>query len=240
MPGLVMLLVLASRWGYAEDQDKGISAQPRPGISHTAEPALRTPPWWPAVRSAKAGIPVAAVLPAPDRSKLLAEDAMRMSGDEKGLMRIGILRDLPEPLEFSGGALPWIPLDDGTLWSAVAVVSLDALGMRLGFSTLSVPAGLKVWVIDASSGDGMECVPPEVFMEPLWWGPSCSGQEVWLAFHAPANVAQNAVSGTLVKVAHIYRDPVAEAKVAGSCNIDAACAPEPWASMLGYCSALVR
>ena len=232
---MLMLLIigmLMGRWSYSVDRDRPMAAEARPGTPVAALPALRTPPWWPAVRGAKTDVPVAAVLQAPDRSVLRAEDTKRESEGEKGVLRIGILRDLPEPFGFSGSALPWKTLDDGSFWAAVSVVSLEALGMRFGLSALTVPAGMTVWVVDAASGFGMACEPPEAFVEPIWWGPSCSGHEVWLAFHAAPDADKDALSGTLVKVAHIYRDPVAEAKAAGSCNIDASCALEPWASML--------
>lgn len=147
-------------------------------------------------------------------------------------MRIGILRDLSEPFVFSGKTLQWQDLDNGLSWAAVSIVSEGALGMRLGFTVLEIPPGMTAWMVDAATGLGMPIVPPAVFAEPLWWGPSCPGQEVWLAFEAAPGSEKESLSGTLTRVAHIYRDPVAEAKAAGACNIDASCAPEPWASMI--------
>ena len=111
------------------------------------------------------------------------------------------------------------------------------MAVRLGTQNWINPAPFAAaaeMVVDAgrATGAGIACVPPEAFPEPLWWGPSCAGQEIWLVFHARPGANKAALSGSLVKIAHIYRDPVAEAKAAGSCNIDASCASEPWASML--------
>ena len=161
-----------------------LSAAARPGKAERASSPLQVPRWWNTVRRSKAPAPLVAVLPAPDLRAIRAEDAIRESGEEKGTMRIGILRDLSEPFVFSGKTLQWQDLDNGLSWAAVSIVSEGALGMRLGFTVLEIPPGMTAWMVDAATGLGMPIVPPAVFAEPLWWGPSCPGQEVWLAFEA--------------------------------------------------------
>ncbi|MBP9003065.1 MAG: trypsin-like peptidase domain-containing protein [Candidatus Hydrogenedentes bacterium] len=237
-PGRAILVVfiailLGGGLAWPAEMLKKVSAEARlGGVATGAEPALRALPWWSSLRSAKSDVPVVVALGAPDRSVLRAEDAKRESSEEKGTLRIGILRDLPAPFEFSGETLSWTLLADGSFVAAFSVISGEALGMRFGFTSLVMPTGVTAWIVDSSTGAGIACVPPEAFPEPLWWGPSCAGQEIWLVFHARPGANKAALSGSLVKIAHIYRDPVAEAKAAGSCNIDASCASEPWASML--------
>jgi len=190
------------------------------------------PPAKPArpVPSRRLGIDLQAVpqvgLAAPDRQALIAEDEAR-KGLQKAL-RFGVGRSLT--LRAADGH--WYDLRGGArLWVA-EVSSAEALGLRVHFSRMRLPAGAELAVYSPPG--------PETRMvtatygaagtrRPEFWTRTFPGDRVRIEYLVPAGVAGQEIPFTVDRLQHVYRNPVAEPQAvtkAASCNNDVSCHPE--------------
>jgi lysyl endopeptidase len=191
-------------------------------------------------------------LKALDVDALLREDAItERSGRVKGL-RYGVGRDVQVSAldgnwyDAAGGARLWVG----------EIVSTDALGVRVHFKDVRLPAGAQLAVYaplrnDPSSGvvkSGFSRFDPDRYVEfyeasaavakrGSFWTGSMMGDRVRIEYLAPAGAAASAELPFAVDdLQHLYLDPVdriakslAGAKAAaGPCHNDVTCYPE-WA-----------
>ncbi len=216
----------AVRLGLAGAEEASVAKQEAPmkpgkaGVSTEKRPVARL------TREEMNRVPRIA-LAAPDMKRVAAEDAASEALEKP--MRIGVFRDLPQPLEHVPGQKN--ALVSGTVW-ATSITSPGALGERIAFDEISLPPGAEVILYDAAH--------PEVAVGPLdvggvrewpFWAPACSGETVMVECRFPVDVSAQPFSVRISKVAHIYRDPLKQAgekAFAGPCNLDVSCRPE-WA-----------
>ena len=242
--GLATLLGPAAGWaGPAETF--GIPGPSQPSL----KPARLTP-------SEAAGLDLGRVpevrLQALDADALLREDAaVQRQGRAKGL-RYGVGRDL---LLAAGDGHRYDLAGDGRLWVG-EIVSTGALGLRLHFRDVRLPAGaeLAIYSVDASdpaSGvfrNGDPRFDPDRNVEfhdgaPArrgdFWTGTFFDERVRVEFLMPVAPAGAAASGelpfTVDRLQHLYLDPVAElakrsGQAVGSCENDVTCHPE-WADV---------
>lgn len=167
-----------------------------------------------------------------DLEGLLREDAAaeRQSGPITKKMRIGVLREL----EVDAQQGDWFETAGGALW-ALDVVSAGALGLRLHFTEVALPAGAEL-AIYAPRGDGgadgevlryrgssarADFVTPAVFSE-----------RARIEYRRPPGNGDQALPFRLANLRHVYRDPISGLskagleKAAGSCHNDVSCFPE--------------
>ncbi|MBM3288634.1 MAG: hypothetical protein FJY92_00640 [Candidatus Hydrogenedentes bacterium] len=168
-----------------------------------------------------------AVLPEIDWAQVDREDAERVEMG-KGPTRIGVLVDLTDPAVVHGDDVSvgeWTPVDGGSLWS-FAMLSPDALGMRVHFSEIALPLGARVVVYNAY--DANEAYGP-------YFGPAPGEGDLWSATvftesvvvecFVPASADRGAVRLTIDRVTHNYVpfDKLSMAKGAGACELDVTC-----------------
>lgn len=170
------------------------------------------------------------VLAAPDRQALLAEDEAQQ-GLRKAL-RFGVGRSLT--LGAADGH--WYDLRGGArLWVA-EVSSAEALGLRLHFSRVRLPARAELAVYSPSGSEARRVIATygATGQRREFWTRTFPGDRVRIEYLVPAGVESQAGQGvpfTVDRLQHVYRDPVAEtsqavAKAAGRCNNDVSCHPE--------------
>jgi hypothetical protein len=200
--------------------------------------------------SERLGIAVAAVpflrLEALDREALLREDlAAKASGEAsaKG-MRYGIGR----ALRLTAPDGHWYDLADGSRLWVGEIVAAEALGVRLHFRDVHLPAGAELAASASSEGEAGAFrsgssrfdaeTRPQFFFPGApadFWTGSFSGDQVRVEYLAPAG-SGSGLPFSLDALQHLYRDPVAElakgliAKAAGPCHNDVSCYPE-WADV---------
>ena len=167
------------------------------------------------------------VLPTPDMKRVYQEDAQAEVGEKA--MRIGVFQDLPEPIDAAVSGTK--SLAGGSVW-ATAITSTGALGQRIAFERLSLPAGAEIILYDAANPENA-IGPLDIAAVREWpyWAPACPGETVVIECRFPANMPAMPLALRVSKTAHIYRDPLsksAEKMFAGTCNKDASCRPE-WA-----------
>lgn len=167
------------------------------------------------------------VLAAPDRQALLAEDETR-----KGLLkalRFGVGRSLA--LGAADGH--WYDLRGGArLWVA-EVSSAEALGLRVHFSRVRLPAGAELAVYAPSGPETRRVTATYGAAGPRrgdFWTRTFPGDRVRIEYLAPRGVAGRDIPFMVDGLQHVYRNPAAEIsqaeKAAGRCNNDVSCHPE--------------
>ena len=169
-----------------------------------------------------------------DHDALLREDTLREVGSLQKVMRFSLGR--PVALSARDGA--WTDLPDGSrLWVA-DVVSPGALGMRLRFSDLRLPAGAELAVWGEEPDVTAAGAPAKAAAAEFHFGGSASRPELWTRTfageraHVEYLVPAGAATGEelpfrLDRLQHVYRDPVADwAKAAGPCHNDISCFPQ--------------
>jgi hypothetical protein len=189
-------------------------------------------------------------LPAMDREKLLREDSTAQRQGLVKVLRFGVGRDVR--ISVLDGS--WYDLAGGARLWAGEIVSTDALGVRLHFKSLQLPAGaeLAIYAPDAGPAKGIaksgySLFDPErnvefhgaseVESDEFWTG-SFFGDRVRIEYLVPAGAAADALPFTVDSLQHYYMDPVAklarslvgEKDDAGSCENDVTCYPE-WADV---------
>ncbi len=171
-------------------------------------------------------------LGAPDLAPIIAEDA-RVNSQAKGARRISLRRTLPAALApgASKGSGPWQVLPDGaSVWTA-EIESEEALGVRLHFSGVVLPAGVELLVY---AGAATENVAGPYGAAGLggrdqFWSGTVFAPRVTVECVVPAGVPVAAVQFRIDELLHRYVAlPLsgATAKAAESCNLDVTCEPD--------------
>ncbi|HET9678156.1 MAG TPA: trypsin-like peptidase domain-containing protein [Solirubrobacterales bacterium] len=194
------------------------------------------------------GTPPEVRLPAVDRDALLRQDAMakKLGGMNVKRLRYGVGRDLQVSVadghwyDVAGGARLWVG----------EIVSTDALGLRLHFKGVHLPAGAELAIYSPGAAgvvkSGSALTDPERNVEfhegssaqPAdFWTASFFGDRARLEYLAPAAAAgADGLPFAVDHLQHLYLDPVQQIArslvkdAAGSCENDVTCHPE-WADV---------
>jgi len=215
-----------------------------PSLQKDLKPVRPTP-------SEKLGLDLAAVpavrLQAMDTDALLREDERGEREGRTKVLRYGVGRDLQVAARDGN----WYDLPEGKRLWVGEVVSTDALGVRLHFTGIALPAGAELAVYAPSESapargvvkSGSSLFDPERNVEfygaanPMlkrgdFWTGSFFGDRVRIEYLAPAGAPAGALPFAVDRLQHLYLDPVAKlskslAKApAGSCENDVTCSPE--------------
>lgn len=187
-------------------------------------------------RSAAAGLGEAAVdfrLPTVDRVALAAEDAAA-DGPDKPL-RIGVFRDLPAapaPAKAKGGTGNWAVLPDGGQVWRLVVESAEAIGIRVhlgGVNTLPADSEITAYAANEPTQMRGPYSGENLSGRDDFWTGTVFSEKVTVECYLPPGADRAQAALTADRIAHIYRDPVAKAKV-GDCHNDVACYPS-WVSV---------
>jgi lysyl endopeptidase len=170
-------------------------------------------------------------LPAVDRDALLREDAAASGeGRAKGL-RYGIGRDV----RLAAGDGEGFELADGSRLWVGEVVAAGALGVRLHFRGVHLPAGAELAVYAPLAPSAAERYEGSPAQSVDFWTGSFAGERVRVEyFSPPGGASARDLPFGVDRLQHLYRDPVAElaeglrGKAAGPCHNDVSCYPE-WA-----------
>jgi hypothetical protein len=188
-------------------------------------------------------------LEALDVDRILQQDEVDRRQGRVKVLHYGIGRDV----RLSAGDGNWYDLaGGGRLWVA-EVAATDALGLRLHFSDVRLPAGAEIAVYAPAENDpgrgvvksGWSRFDPERQVHfytagsasELWTG-TVAGERARIEYFVPAGVAASEELPFRVdNLQHLYLDPVAQlakslvsTKVAGNCHNDVTCHPE-WADV---------
>ncbi|HYG62031.1 MAG TPA: trypsin-like peptidase domain-containing protein [Thermoanaerobaculia bacterium] len=199
----------------------------------------------PAPPSEKVGVALDAVsqvaLAPLDVDALLAEDQNKARVTMTKVLRYGVGRDLDVRAQDGN----WFDLPGGGRLWALDVVSTGALGLRLQFRNVDLPAGgsLAVYNPDASEDKALgafgafdrdlETYSAGTPDRPSdFWSGTIAGERARVEYYAPSG-AGDELPFALTRLQHIYVDPVQAVsgnKAAGSCHNDVACHPD-WADL---------
>ncbi len=248
--GLGVFLVSAAA-GWAKPPVAGGEAAPAeafgvmgPTFEKSLKPVRPTP-------SEKLGVDFAIVpevrLRAVDTDALLREDAKAEREGFTKVLRFGVGRDL----QVAARDGFWYDLPDGKRLWVGEVVSTDALGIRLRFKDVRLPAGAELAVYAPSQSDlargivknGSPRFDPDRYVEFYdaaglmakrgdFWTGTLFGDRTRIEYLAPAGVESDELPFAVDRLQHVYLDPVAKVakglaeKAAGPCHNDIACFPE--------------
>src|SRR5215203_1644884 len=261
MPRLLLTIGLGAFLGFDSDgwakppvvDDDGAPAEAMgvagPSFRKSLKPVRPTP-------SEAMGVDLANVpsvrLQAVDTEALLREDALGAREARVKILRYAIGRDLQVAI----GDGNWYNLPDGKKLWAAEVVSTDALGVRLHFKGVRLPAGSELAVYGPSESDssrgiaksGFSRFDPDRYVEFYeaseanakrgeFWTGTVFGDRVRIEYLAPAGAVAEGLPFAVDRLQHLYLDPVANLakslvseKVAGPCHNDVTCHPE-WADV---------
>lgn len=192
-------------------------------------------------------VPQVALAPV-DRDALLAEDERARAAGETKLLRYGVGR--PVSLRAVDGS--WHEVAGGALWVA-EVVSPEALGLRLRFSDVRLPAGAELAVYGVENDGPARLRPPfarsaagEARVERhdgggdgkslrrTFWTGTLPGERARIELFLPAPPAAapgRELPFAVDRLQHIYLDPAGGGtKAAGPCHNDVSCHPA-WATV---------
>jgi len=202
------------------------------------QPAVRIP----GARKAASPLPVGVqygvlpmdtvVLPKLDHAKLRAEEKRGLAGPEKGMFRLGVFQALPERLDLAGGTVShgeWSVLADASFLWSLLMWAPGAVGQRIEFEALSLPAGAQVTIYNAETPN--EAYGPFTGLGPdgdTLWTPTCFGEVVAIECHVPADAERAEVRLAIGRIAHVYKTMPELLSAAGACNLDVTCYSE-WA-----------
>lgn len=226
-PALRKLGVQPKNWDIKPVEAMGEKAAPHAALK-TALPEAE------ALGPMKGAYPTASVeFPPVDREALLAEDAQD-ADLPKSARRIGVVRELPEPLVVENGRATlgeWQTLPSGERVLSVALWSPEAEAIRVRFAELTLPEDAEAVVYNADA-------PQEVYGpytrvpagDDAVWSASCFVDAAVVEIRVPAAASLEDVQLRVDAVAHAYvaLDEMAYAKAAGWCNLDVTCYPA-WA-----------
>ncbi len=231
-------LVDAERLSALGIVPKDWNLRPQEAPPETPRPEAAAMPKPPVPLGAAGAVAPAATidLPVVDLAKTLEEDEAGTSVPNKGVVRIGVFQDLPQPIAVAGDSATvgeWRTMADGVRVWAVTIHSPDAIGIRVHFPELRLPSGGRVLVYNAH--DPSECYGPYVAPYPgdnEVWAATCFSDAVVVECSVPAKVPSSEVSLRIDRAIHVYRgfDSLQWAKAAspaassaGSCNLDVTC-----------------
>jgi hypothetical protein len=182
-------------------------------------------------------------LGAVDVDGLLREDEKSAREGYVKSFRYGLGRDL-EVAALDG---EWFDLDGGAKLWVTEVASSEALGVRLRFSNVNLPAGAEIAIYSPDEQDARDWYlktgssAPERFVDfydsinttpgGAFWSGTVFGERARIEYYVPAKAAAEELPFTVNRLQHIYVDPVAKtlaglAKAAGPCHNDVTCFPE--------------
>jgi hypothetical protein len=166
-------------------------------------------------------------LPAVDRDALLARDEKdRRSGRLKAL-RYGIGR----PVRLGAADGSWYRVEGGYLWVA-EVTSPEALGLRLHFAGVRLPAGAELAVYGVAGPAAAPKVerrtgaPGSAQAAGSFWTRTLPGDRARIEVFLPGESRQ--LPFTVDRLQHLYLDPVTEATSPGSVG-------NKWVKRVGPC-----
>jgi lysyl endopeptidase len=185
-------------------------------------------------------------LPAVDRDALLREDALGDRGARVKALRFGVGRSLQVSVQDGN----WYDVAGGRRLWAAEIASTEALGLRLHFKNVQLPAGAELAIYSADSSgivkSGYSRFDPDRKVEfhdasataaGEFWSGSFFGERVRIEYLAPAGAVADALPFAVDNLQHYYLDPVDKVarslvgeKVAGPCHNDVTCHPE-WANV---------
>ena len=208
------------------DETFGVAA---PSRSKTTKPTVAAPSA--RLRVDVSGAPLIALRPLDNRELRLQDE---IGDNQRKMLRIGVARDVD--VEAASGS--WTSLPDGSsLWVA-ELVSPGAIGLRLHFADLALPAGAELalyGVVPTASGPGEgapEMIRGAGVALASHWSGTIVGERARIEYLSPAG-APAALPFRIDQLQHVYRDPVADtfqSKAAGPCHNDVTCFPE-WAGV---------
>lgn len=177
----------------------------------------------------------AVLLPPIDVASIQREDHARAGSPEKHAPRIGVFRDLPEPVVLSGAQASdgaWQHAGGGWAWS-VQVCSPGARALRLHFERLNLPEGARLAVYNPDKP--AERYGPVTGPGPVW-APTCFGEVAAIEVFASNAAARRAIDISLDRLVHVYAGFGVlnkAAKSAQPCNNDVTCYPEWFSTSTG-------
>lgn len=152
-------------------------------------------------------------LPALDHAIYLQEDAQNPAGCKK--MRVSVGRDLPMgPDDGRWTTLPGV----GQLWTA-DIVSQGALGIRVHFTQMNLPAGAMLFVYSPAQPEYAN--GPYQTVGPVgdgqFWAASVEGEQARIELFIPDEgvPAKPAAAFRIDMIQHYYRNPMGAAQPAG-------------------------
>ncbi|NIA13252.1 MAG: PKD domain-containing protein [Nitrospiraceae bacterium] len=170
-----------------------------------------------------------------DEARLIAEDEERVFDPEKSARRIGVVRDLDEPVVVTGQTATlggWRVLDDGARLWTVTLASPGARAIRVHFTDLYLPDGAGVVLYNAYQP--VEAYGPFTAFHPNdtdFYAPMCFADAVTVECYVPAGVSTSDLRVAIDALVHTYADfDTLQWAKDGSCNIDVSCHPE-WADV---------
>ncbi len=153
--------------------------------------------------------------------------------EEKGALRIGIVRPLAEPYSLVAAKKPkWSRMRDASRVWAVIVQSEGAEGVRINLDNVHLPKGARLIATSLANPD--ESVGPYDLKDALasenFWTETIFADAVVLECQVDATADEEDVSFDIVRVAHMYV-PLSklfpQPKV-GNCHNDVTCANADW------------
>lgn len=198
-----------------------------PAIYDGAKPQP-TPP------SQRLGVEVVAaaprLLPPLDNTALReAADARRLAGAAQPL-QTGLVRTIE--LIADDPAFTTVPTPHGGMLRVAEVGSAGALGLRLHFSTLDLPQGAELWIIDPNTPGATQVLFNRgPFGDGDVWSIIFHADRVRVEYYVPPGVAD---TGAFVvdQLNHLYRDPAAPPTLVDGvlrddgCTLDLNCYPQ--------------
>ena len=168
-------------------------------------------------------------LPPIDLAAVLAEDEAGLSTPRKSVTRIGVFQVPATPVTVTGTAAnlgAWQLLSDGSrLWNVV-IHAPDAIGQRIHFSRIALPAGSRVSLYNAGNpGESYGPYYGPATGETDLWSATCFADAVVVECYAPAGTDIAKIDLAIDRTIHVYRgfEALPWEKSAGSCNLDVAC-----------------
>ncbi len=156
-----------------------------------------------------------------DLSGIFAEDEQAREAGDKTL-RIGIQRGVGADIRHGR----WIDVVGGRLW-ILDVLSAGAVGLRLHFDGMAIPAGAGMVVY--SPLDPAQVHGPYEGAGHLgtgeFWSPTVEGSRARVEYFVPEDAPEDVNEPFMIDAAmHVYRDPLADANTReGSCHNDVSC-----------------
>jgi subtilisin-like proprotein convertase family protein len=212
-------------------QDKSGDSKPGPNPTQTAPRFLALPP---AAADPPLPLSLRELLPVPpyarevrlaplDVAALLEEDQSRADADKR--LRIGVGRAL-DPRACVG---QWNPAPGGGFLWTLAVVSEQAVGLRLHVSGATLPAGGELRLLSAADPrrpDG-PYVGAGPFASGSFWSTILPGDTAYIEYRTPVEVtaAPADLPFGIDRVQHLYRDPAVLTgdEREGTCHNDVTC-----------------
>jgi hypothetical protein len=172
------------------------------------------------------------VLPPLSEAELKNLDRAEASG-RRGPLQIGFGRVFDQPIVLGVEQVTpgnWLKLYDGSSSVSFNLTSPGALGLKLHFEQLKLPAPVQLLLYDAKnpSAPKVSIVGAEIIGRTEFWADTIFSEQVLVECRVPAGIDPKEVHLKLGAVSHLYRLPVLASPKEGGCHNDVTCFPE-WA-----------